>query len=277
MRVADLRTPSLVCSLAVLERNAKTMLDRAAERGCALRPHLKTCKTVRAAEYATGFTRRRVAVSTLAEARFFADAGFDDILYAMPLSPDKVPEAAALTQRLSAFHVLVDHPDQVAALLRAGPQLAASGAGGAKRFSVFVGLDSGYHRDGVDPDDPSSIELVRSLATSEHAVFAGIYTHAGQSYDCANADAIEAVATAERDASVAFASALRAAGLEVPCVGVGSTPTCSRPPPSLDGIDEMHPGDSRPQGPSLCLPSLATRGAKPTPLCASQATTCTTT
>ena len=40
-----------------------------------------------------------------------------------------------------------------------------------------------------------------------------------------------------------FAAKLRAAGVAVPSVGVGSTPTCSRPPDNLDGVDEMHPGN----------------------------------
>lgn len=37
----------------------------------------------------TGGTKRKIAVSTIAEARFYADNGFDDILYAFPFSADK--------------------------------------------------------------------------------------------------------------------------------------------------------------------------------------------
>lgn len=38
----------------------------------------------------TGGTRRCIVVSTLAEASFYADHGFDDILYAYSLPFDKV-------------------------------------------------------------------------------------------------------------------------------------------------------------------------------------------
>lgn len=38
----------------------------------------------------TGGTRRCIVVSTLAEATFYADHGFDDILYAYSLPFDKV-------------------------------------------------------------------------------------------------------------------------------------------------------------------------------------------
>ena len=55
---------------------------------------------------------------------------------------------------------------------------------------------------------------------------------------------MRAIAGRERDAVVGLARRLREdAGLLVPCVGVGSTPTCSLPPEHLEGVDEMHPGN----------------------------------
>lgn len=54
-------------------------------------------------------SRRCIVVSTLAEASFYADGGYDDILYAYPVTPDKVKRCAELSERLSLFHVLVDN------------------------------------------------------------------------------------------------------------------------------------------------------------------------
>lgn len=48
----------------------------------------------------TGGTQRCIVVSTLAEASFYADHGFDDILYAYSLPFDKVPKN---TQQLGDF------------------------------------------------------------------------------------------------------------------------------------------------------------------------------
>lgn len=39
----------------------------------------------------TNGTKNCIVVSTLAEAEFFADGGFDDILYAYPFTQDKIP------------------------------------------------------------------------------------------------------------------------------------------------------------------------------------------
>ena len=239
-----LRTPTLICYGHILERNAITMRKRAESLGCSLRPHVKTVKTSEGAALATGGSRRRVTCSTLAEAHFLADRGFDDILYAVPLTPDKIADAVALHTRLDAFHVMVDHPEHVAALLRE-PTLASTASAGPHRpLSVFVSVDCGYHREGVDPHSEASVELVRSLSESSGATsFAGVYTHAGHSYDASTPTEIAQIAAAERDVTVGFAQRLRAAGLPVPCVGVGSTPTCSLPPETLEGVDEMHPGN----------------------------------
>ena len=106
-----------------------------------------------------------------------------------------------------------------------------------------MSVDCGYHREGVDPEDEASLALVRALCDSPATAFAGLYTHGGHSYSARDAAQARAIGEQERDATAGFAARLRAAGVAVPTVGVGSTPTCSNPPAHLDGIDEMHPGN----------------------------------
>jgi D-serine deaminase-like pyridoxal phosphate-dependent protein len=238
LSLRDVRTPCLVCYRTILEQNAATMRARAEALGCSLRPHIKTVKTIEGAEIATAGTKRGLVCSTLAEVSFLAQHGFDDIIYAVPLTPDKLPQVQSLNAQLGSFHVMVDHHEHVSALVQPSQQLEQA------PVSVYVMVDCGYHRDGVDPDDPKSIELVKELTASPNTRFAGLYTHGGHSYDTSgDLTALAAVAAAERDVTVRFAQALRDAGIGVPSVGVGSTPTCSRPPADgLEGVDEMHPG-----------------------------------
>ena len=163
------RTPCLVVDLDVVDRNTARMLERAERLGCTLRPHVKTHKTVEVALMQTGGRRSKIVVSTLAEARFFAAGGFDDILYAVPISPDKLEEADALARQLGTFHVMVDSRAGLEALeayterTRGGGGQEEGGAGNvgeggegkvagkkaeAVVWSVFVMVDCGYHRDG---------------------------------------------------------------------------------------------------------------------------------
>mmetsp|Transcript_51164 Transcript_51164/g.164281 ORF Transcript_51164/g.164281 Transcript_51164/m.164281 type:complete len:350 (-) Transcript_51164:61-1110(-) len=217
------------------------MLERARTLGCQLRPHQKTHKTLEAGAIVTGGSKRCVAVSTLAEAEFFADGGFDDILYAVPISAEKLPRAAALVQRLEKFHIALDHPDTLSQVLSRGP---CEG----KVWSVFLMVDCGYGRDGVDPLGDVAMEMAKRLQRSDCAKLAGLYTHGGHSYEHEGvAEAVARVrqtAAEEAAAVVGLAARLRAAGVEVPIVGVGSTPTCSNPPlDGLEGVNEMHPGN----------------------------------
>lgn len=238
--VDDLQTPCYVAYHAVVLRNAEHMLARAKRLGCRLRPHMKTHKTLEGGVIATGGTCRCITVSTLAEAEFFANGGFDDICYAVPITADKLPRAALLVERLEAFHVTVDHSSAVDALLERPPSAE-------KAWSVFLMVDCGYGRDGVDPEDQATVDLARRLAADPaKARLAGLYTHGGHSYDQEGSDVVSQVrqvAAAEARAVAGLAGRLREAGVEVPTVGVGSTPTCSNPPDALPDVNEMHPGN----------------------------------
>jgi len=235
-----LRTPCLVCDVAVARRNGARMLARAAALGCTLRPHVKTHKTVEIALIQTGGRRSRITVSSLAEARFFADAGWDDVLYAVPITADKLDEARALSERI-VFHIIVDNALQFDAIEAAAPPTTNAG-----RWRLWVMADCGYHRDGVDVDSEEGVALVRRVEQCATAQLRGIYTHGGHSYGAASPEAVAVVAAAERDAVTKFAATLRRSGLHLAIseaeIAVGSTPTCSRPPTDgkgLDGVTEM--------------------------------------
>lgn len=231
----ELTTPSAVVDLDRLEHNAARMTNRATEFEVGLRPHIKTHKCVEAAKLQTAGRTRKITVSTLAEARAFAAAGFDDITYAVPLSPVVVPECARLTRTINRFNVIVDHPVAVDAL----EEYAADRD---LQFSVFLKVDCGLHRAGVDPDSPEAVKLAGRLHRSIHVEFRGILTHAGQSYRCRNRSEAAVVAAHERDIMVAFAETLRGEGLNVAEIGIGSTPTITAVD-RLPGISEIRPGN----------------------------------
>eukprot|EP00041_Stephanoeca_diplocostata_P036119 m.1301764 g.1301764 ORF g.1301764 m.1301764 type:complete len:369 (-) comp24806_c0_seq18:472-1578(-) len=223
-RVTDLRTPALVVRLDIVTRNCTQMLQRAARLGCVLRPHVKTHKTLEGATLQTGNTNRRITCSTLAEAEFFANGGFDDILYACPITPDKLPQAASLANRRT-FHVLVDN---AAMLPHLAAHLPTSGC-----WSVFVMVDCGYGRDGVQGTDPAALALVKALDAGDAFTFAGVYTHGGHSYDARGSVAIRAVAEQEAAAVVQFSKLLRAHGVECPVVRLCFASLCLLRRPSV--------------------------------------------
>lgn len=231
----ELETPAAVVDLDVLERNCARMSDRMRGLGARLRPHVKTHKCAEIARLQTEGGPAAITVSTLAEARAFAAAGFRDQTWAVPLSLPRIGEALELVAELDRFQVLVDHETTRDVLERTATRRLL-------RVPTYLKVDCGYHRAGVDPDDPASIDLARRIADSPHLEFAGILTHGGHAYAARNRDEIARVACAERDVTTGFARRLRDAGIDVPTVSVGSTPTMTCVD-HLDGVDEARPGN----------------------------------
>ncbi len=235
MRIAELPTPAAVVDLDRLERNCARMGERVARLGARLRPHVKTHKCVEAARLQVRGHFGGITVSTMAEARAFAAAGFRDITYAVPIAPTRVEEAAEMVRRLDRFTVLVDGDVVVA-------ELEACAAAQGVRFPVMLKVDCGYHRAGVDPMSDAAIALAARIAGSPGLQFRGVLTHAGHAYRCRNAAEIAPVAAQEREVTVAFAEQLRRAGIAVPEVSIGATPTIALTE-DLAGVTEVRPGN----------------------------------
>src|SRR5262245_10350554 len=212
----DLPTPAFLVDRAKVERNCTRMRNKARQSGVSFRPHAKTHKTVEIALMQHGGGRGPITVSTMAEAEFYADAGIRDITYAVPIAPDKLPRAAALARRIERLNILIDSFDALRAVEN------ASGV-----FDAFLKVDCGYHRAGVDPNDPDSVRLAAAMAQSPAVHFQGLLTHAGHSYDATNADEIRRVAAEETSALTRFRALLASEGLGEVTRSIGSTPTAS--------------------------------------------------
>ncbi len=232
----NIKTPSLLLDVSRVRRNAARISEAALRNNVRLRPHIKTHKCIEVARIQTAGHSGAVTVSTLAEARAFARHGFSDITYAVPIERGKFAEAAMIS-RLGGIklNLLTDDGETAKALD------AAAGEAGV-RFDVFVKIDCGTHRVGVEPYTAGAVEVPRILSDAKNLNFAGILTHAGHSYNARSNEEILEVARHERDSMVELAARLRSQSIEVPTVSIGSTPTMSTID-HLKGIDEIRPGN----------------------------------
>jgi D-serine deaminase-like pyridoxal phosphate-dependent protein len=230
-----LKTPSLVLDLARVKTNAARVREIAESNNVRLRPHIKTHKCIEVGRMQTEGFDGAITVSTLAEARVFADNGFNDITYAVPIEPGKYAEAVGFVRGGVKLNLLTDDADTVKALDR------AAGEAGVK-FDVFVKIDCGTHRVGVEPHTAEAVEIPRLISDSANLDFAGILTHAGHSYNASSVEGIRDVARHERDVMVELAGRLREMSIDVPTVSIGSTPTINHID-HLEGIDEVRPGN----------------------------------
>lgn len=95
MTSGALETPALLLDVAQLERNIARMNAAVRAHGVALRPHLKTGKSIEVARAMTRGWSGAVTVSTLKEADQFFAAGYRDILYAVGIAPNKLAHVAS--------------------------------------------------------------------------------------------------------------------------------------------------------------------------------------
>jgi D-serine deaminase-like pyridoxal phosphate-dependent protein len=200
-----------------LEKNCTVMRTRCDALGVALRPHLKTAKSVEVARVATDGASG-ITVSTLKEAEYFAGAGYRDVLYAATIVPGKLAHAARVMGMGCDLLLVTDSADVIAAASRFATEHKIM-------LSFLIEIDCGEHRSGLAAGSPEIMALARTIDATPGLRLRGVMTHAGHSYGPKNLADIVSIAAAERDAAVSAAAAIRDAGLRCDIVSIGSTPT----------------------------------------------------
>ena len=182
-----------------------------------LRPHVKTHKLapIIARQLALGITKFKAA--TLAEAAMCATAGAADVFVAYPLAGPSIARLCGLVAKFPAtrFSALADSPQAIRGL-----SVAARVAG--VKLNVFLDLDCGMGRTGAMLE--KAAVLYRLIAESPALIPAGLHAYDGHIQE----PLLDARRTA-CDAAFAPVTALRAAlekaGLPVPALVAGGTPT----------------------------------------------------
>jgi len=231
--LADPDTPFAVVDVSRSRRNVRRLNSHLSELGVALRPHVKTAKSLAVAALMHHGRPGPITVSTLAEAEAFADGGYTDITYAVGIDPHKLPRVVALLQRGVTLQLLLDSAEQARAVTTAAREARL-------RIPALIEVDCDGHRGGVLLGDPALVAIGRQLHNA--GCLDGVLVHAGESYFAATADKQQKAAAHERDVAVAAAQRLRNQGMEVATVSVGSTPT-AHAADDLAGVTEVRAGN----------------------------------
>lgn len=227
-------TPFAVVDRSVIDANAQRLKRRLESLKVPLRLHVKTSKSVEVTQRVHLNGPQPIAVSTLAEAEYFAEAGYTDILYAVGLAPAKLDRVVALHARGVEVIVLLDSTAQAEAV-------AAASRVSGHRIPTLIEIDCDGHRSGLPPEAPELIEIGR-IVHDGGAELRGVLDHAGESYFSSGAEAQARDAAAERAALVRAADRLHEAGLPCPVLSSGSTPTAHAPADER-GITELRAGN----------------------------------
>lgn len=194
----------MVVDVDVLTRNLEEMQAGQDAAGIALRPHLKTAKTIAVARQALDLGAVGITVATLGEAEVFADAGVRDIFIAYPVLATG-PKAARLAHLAehSDLRIGVDSTTAVAAAAAALP------ASRARRVGLVVEVDSGEGRSGITPDE---VPALVSAISRQGLRWDGVFTHGG--HGNVAPERVESAARDEVDVLGSAKTAVAAAGYD---------------------------------------------------------------
>jgi D-serine deaminase-like pyridoxal phosphate-dependent protein len=214
---ASIPSPALFLYPDRIRENLRAMI-RVVGDATRLRPHIKTHKLAEVVrmQLEEGITKCKCA--TIAEAEMAAGTGCRDILIAYPMVGPNVSRLLRLAKAFpeTKFSCVADDATAIDLLSK-----AAAEAG--QEIDVLLDLDCGQHRTGVEPG-AEAFELYRLLGNRPPLRPGGLHAYDGHLHETDLGKRTELCHKAY-SAVDEFRRQLLAAGLPVPRVVAGGTPT----------------------------------------------------
>ena len=213
--IKSIPTPFLLVEEKIVKRNITRIHEYANRHGFAVRPHVKTHKSLHIARMQIDFGAVGIAVAKAGEAEIMAKPGNIDITVAYPaIAPDSAEKIARLSCKLN-IRVAVDSEYGMNVLSNAAIRHNTT-------IGILVMFDAGLHRCGVS-DPRQIVKLAQHVKTLPGLRYDGIQMYLGHLYGDAARDP-ESFKQINRLWDPAY-EALCKAGLRPETVSSGSTPS----------------------------------------------------
>ena len=229
-------SPTVVIDESRARANIATMAAKARAADVVFRPHFKTHQNTGIARWFADEGVDRIAVSSLAMAEYFAEAGWNDITLAFLINPLEFPRlrklAAELRRRSGSLGVTIDSV-AAAKLLADGDEIPEA---------VWIKVDTGYGRTGVRWNQAEQLIAIVDELDPDHPPV-GLLTHSGLTYEARGSDQVTAIHRETIQRMIAAKATLNSErGLGDLLLSIGDTPSCSLVD-CFDNVDEIRPGN----------------------------------
>jgi D-serine deaminase-like pyridoxal phosphate-dependent protein len=228
----EVETPALVVDLDIFESNLVEMAAVAREAGVDLLPHTKTHRTPELAMMQLATGAAGLTAATVDEVEALVAAGAERVFLAYPLVGDaKIRRLLALPES-ARIAVATDS-------LEGARAIAARFAERGREAELFLIIDSGLHRVGVEPQDAPGLAV--EIGRLDGLSLRGVMTHEGWVYGAEDDAALVAHADHAAKLMVETAAAITAVGPRIESVSLGAS--CSaREVATQPGVTEIRPG-----------------------------------
>jgi D-serine deaminase-like pyridoxal phosphate-dependent protein len=221
--------PALLLNEMQARENIFKMAEKARQSGVDFRPHFKTHQSIQIGRWFRDQSVTKITVSSVEMAAYFASDGWDDITIAFPLNYRQLPDIEELAADIN-LGILIESVDAVRALGNLKPA----------RFTIWIKIDCGLHRAGIDWQDVTAVQsIIVEAGNHANLRIAGLLTHAGNTYLANSPEEAVALHIGTNEKMRQLRSNLGVPGLSI---SVGDTPGCSLAPTFI-GVDEVRPGN----------------------------------
>jgi len=164
--------PTLLLDKNKCLKNIERMVKKAESLHVDFRPHFKTHQSAEIGEWFRPYGVKKITVSSIRMASYFASHGWKDITVAFPVNILEINEINILAEKIS-LNLLIENKEALSCL---------------KKFirfpvGIFIKIDTGYNRTGILASRTNQIDsLLSELKNSGFLKFQGFLTHTGQAY-----------------------------------------------------------------------------------------------
>ena len=214
---AEIPSPALLVYPERIIRNLQRMIEIAGDPK-RLRPHVKTHKLPELIGMHLSFGISQFKCATIAEAEMVAGSGGQDILLAhQPVGPNGVRLRFLMDRYpLVRWGAVADNAETVA-------MLGEIFADAPRKLAVFLDLDCGMHRTGIEPGEDAG-KLYEAITRSPGLEAGGLHAYDGHNHE---PDLVKRTQECDGDFApvLSFKADLESSGLIVPELIAGGTPT----------------------------------------------------
>jgi len=223
--------PTLVLNSGICRENIRRMAEKAHNAGVQFRPHFKTHQSAKIGEWFKQFGVEAITVSSVKMAEYFAANGWKDITIAFPLNILEIKNINRLASRIK-LGVTVENIESTRFLTEKA----------TSPLAVWIKIDTGYNRTGIDASDYTLIDsVIHQISSCQNLNLKGFLTHTGQTYETTSTGEIF---NRHFDALLKLKSLKnRYSGLFPKIeISMGDTPSATICD-NFSGVDELRPGN----------------------------------
>ncbi|WP_422360845.1 alanine racemase [Reichenbachiella sp.] len=218
--------PTLLLDKKKAIKNIKAMAQKAKASGVNFRPHFKTHFSKEIGEWYREQGVKRITVSSIDMAVYFASHGWDDITIAFPVNILQIDVLKHLAKVVQLGLVVDSHT-----------AVESINAEIESPIDVYIKIDTGYHRVGVWHENTEEIKQLGEAIAEPHQ-FKGLLAHFGHTYSKTKKEEIQSIYSS----GLAALNSLREELDKNLKISIGDTPSCSLIE-KFENVNEIRPGN----------------------------------